>query len=260
MKKPFFLSFAITCAAMLAANPAKAQDVSGTVVVGAAAIADHEGAKTYQVIPLLNGRVMVGQRYLEIEGVTARMNIVADDRFEFGPVANLTFGRDAKTKALPVARLGVVKDAYEVGAFAAFSTPVGDSGRARLSVQAVHDVSDVHKGWVATARAGYTADIGKVTLGADVSASYASVDYMRTYFGVTAAGATASGLPRFTAGAGFKDVGANVSASYRFSKRWSLQAVGGYKRLIGDAADSPIVDRAGDANQLFGAVGIGFSF
>lgn len=260
MKRPFLISFAVTSALILFANPAKAQDVGGTVIVGAAVTPDHEGADTYQIIPLLNGRVMVGNRYFEIEGVTARANVVADSRFEFGPVANLTFGRDAKTKALAVARLGGVKEAYEVGAFAAFSTPVGANSRARLSVQAVHDVADVHNGWVATARGGYTADIGKVTLGADVTASYASYDYMRTYFGVSAAGAAASGLPRFTADAGFKDVGANVSASYRLSKRWSLHAVGGYKRLIGNVADSPIVDRAGDTNQLFGAVGIGFSF
>lgn len=260
MKKPFLISFAVTSAALVAANSVKAQELSGAVIVGAAVTPDHEGATTYQVIPLLNGRATYGERYFEIEGVTARVNLVADDRFEFGPVANLTFGRDRETKPISVAQLGVIDDAYEFGAFAAVSAPVGEVGRARVSLQAVHDVSDVHKGWVATARLGYMADLGKVTLGADVAASYASVDYMRTYFAVTTVGAAASGLAAFTPGAGFKDIGANVSATYRFAGHWSLHAVGGYKRLIGDAAQSPIVDRAGDANQWFGAIGIGISF
>lgn len=263
MMKKMIVSFALTCAALLVANAAQAQDadgVHGTVIAGVGAAPTYEGADDYRYFPLLNGRITANQRYIEIEGLTARVNLIALDGVEFGPVANLTFGRDAKAKAAAVAALRPIDDAYEVGAFAALSTRLGASGRARLLLQAVHDVSGVHNGWVATARAGYDVALGKFAIGADVAASYASGDYMRTYFTVTPAGAAASGLATYSAGAGIKDIGVNAHASYRLSRRWSLNAVGGYKRLVGDAADSPVVTRAGNANQLFGGIGIGFSF
>lgn len=61
------------------------------------------------------------------------------------------------------------------------------------------------------------------------------------YFGVTGAQAAASGLPRFDAGAGFKDVSGTLTASYRLTDRISLSATGGVTSLLGEVKDSPIV-------------------
>ncbi|MGF1463829.1 MAG: MipA/OmpV family protein, partial [Maricaulaceae bacterium] len=63
--------------------------------------------------------------------------------------------------------------------------------------------------------------------------------------------AAASGLDVFDAGAGFRDVGLSSVLSYQLSKRWSLNSVVSYSRLIGDAADSPIVTEEGSPNQVF---------
>ncbi len=235
--------------------------LQGYSVIGVATIPEYEGADKMDIIPFVNGRLTLGERYIAIEGVTLRANVIATEGFEFGPVANLTFGRDAKIKSTAVAGLGKIDEAYEIGGFAAASLAVGDNGRARLSVQAVHDVSNVHDGWIATASAGYSHQIGKrFTLAAEATASYADDKYARTYYSVMPAGTLASGLPVYAAKGGLKDVGATLTASYQVSPRWSVNAYGSYRRLLGKFADSPIVDGEGNANQLSAGVGIGFSF
>lgn len=268
MIKPFLIAFTATAATLLIADNASAQTANdgstglrGDIVTGIAVIPEYEGAKHYTLIPLANGRVSLDKRYIEIEGVTARINVLNSDVIELGPVANLTFGRDRKIDSAAVARLGVIDDAFEVGGFAALNLPVGDSGRVRLAVQAVQDVSSVHKGWLGQASAGYALRASpKLSLSASASATYASGEYAQTYYSVTAPGAVASGLPSFDAEAGLKDIGVSLGVRYQVTDRWSINATGGYKRLLGDFADSPIVSQQGDANQWFAGVGIGFSF
>ena len=100
----------------------------------------------------------------------------------------------------------------------------------------------------------------KVRVIADVSATYASGDYMRRYYTVTASGSAASGLARFTAKSGVKDIGLTLTTSYQLTPKWSVIGFAGYKRLMGSAKDSPVVSREGNANQLRGGIGLGFSF
>lgn len=172
-----------------------------------------------------------------------------------------TFGRDDGVKNLAVARLGQIDDAYEVGAFGAVNFNIGGNDNLRLGLQGVHDVSDVHDGFVITASAAYTASIGKrLTLIADVSASYADDNYAATYFSITPAGSLASNLPAFSAKGGLKDVGAQLTASYRIGDNWGIAANAGYRRLLGDFADSPVVANGGSADQLSGGVGVFFTF
>jgi MipA family protein len=182
-------------------------------------------------------------------------------RLEFGPVVNITSKRGKEIQSRAVARLGAIKDAVEVGVFAAISRPVFGNDRIRLAVQGVQDVSGVHKGWLSSASAGYVWSVSsKLRLIGDVTATYASGEYARNYFSVNSAGAIASGLPIFDAKSGIKDVGGSLSALYSIDKRWSLFGIGAYKRLVGSSAESPIVKHAGNPNQFVGGIGIGLSF
>ena len=72
---------------------------------------------------------------------------------------------------------------------------------------------------------------------------------MRPYFGVSTAQAAASGYPVFRPGAAFKDVSLSLSGNYAIAPRWSVVGSAGYKRLMGGAADSPLVRLAGSASQ-----------
>lgn len=90
--------------------------------------------------------------------------------------------------------------------------------------------------------------------------SFADDEYMDTYFGVTAAQAAASGLAPFSAGAGFKSVGVIAETRYRLTEDLSLRGKASYHRLIGDAADSPIVAQAGSEDQFMAGVGLSYRF
>lgn len=244
-----------------AAYARESDKLHGSSIIGVAAIPEYEGADKLDVIPFVNGRLSLGERYIAIEGVTLRVNVLATEGFELGPVANLTFGRDAKIESSAVARLGKIDEAYEIGGFAAASFAVGKNGRARAAIQAVHDVSNVHDGWVANLSAGYSHQVSdSFSVGFEASASYADDKYARTYFSVTPAGALASSLPVYTAKGGLKDVGGMLTASYQVTPSWSVNAYGSYRRMLGNFADSPIVDREGNANQLSAGIGIGFAF
>jgi MipA family protein len=90
-------------------------------------------------------------------------------------------------------------------------------------------------------------------------ASLASQDYMRTYFGVTAKEAAAGPLSKYTPDGGFTSVGVAARITYAITDRTDLQLKGGWNRLVGQAADSPIV-KAGSKDQWMVGVGISHHF
>lgn len=242
---------------------AKAQDagVHGTIVSGVADVPEYEGADRQRVVPFLIGRINDGNRYLAIEGPTLRANIVDRKQVEFGPEISVTPRRGSGIHSPAVVRLGTINDAIEVGAFAAISQSLSARDRIRIAIDAVQDVSGVHKGWLSTARASFESSVSpRLSFAGDVHATYASADYARAYFTVTSAGAAASGLSPFKARSGIKDIGASVNITYAIDQRWSLFGIGAYKRLVGSTAQSPIVKRAGNAGQFVGGIGIGWSF
>ena len=185
--KTFTTLLALTLTATIN-SATKAQDtgVHGTVVAGVAYAPEYEGAEEQQVVPLVIGRINDGNRYLAVEGPTLRANVLDSVRLEFGPVVNITSKRGKEIQSRAVARLGAIKDAVEVGVFAAISRPVFGNDRIRLAVQGVQDVSGVHKGWLSSASAGYVWSVSsKLRLIGDVTATYASGEYARNYFSVT---------------------------------------------------------------------------
>ncbi|MFS8183394.1 Outer membrane scaffolding protein for murein synthesis, MipA/OmpV family [Pseudovibrio denitrificans] len=73
--------------------------------------------------------------------------------------------------------------------------------------------------------------------------------YMNTYFSVPAGGPSGP----YTAEGGFKSVGGVVRASYALTDTIGLHLQGGYDRLIGEAADSPITQNDNMWSVGFGA-------
>ena len=92
-----------------------------------------------------------------------------------------------------------------------------------------------------------------------VKSSYTFVDdnYMRSYFGVSETQSILSGLSRFKAGSGFKDLTLDWIYNHYLSRHWGLKGVIGYKYLVGDAADSPLVTSKG---QISFGLGLFYKF
>jgi outer membrane scaffolding protein for murein synthesis (MipA/OmpV family) len=253
----------LTLGSLALSSAASATGVSGFVSTGVGVLPEYEGSSDTQTVPLAAGELRAGNRYLLLEGISLRANLVDSARWEAGPLVAYTFGRDADIRNTAVARLPALDDALEVGAFVARQWPGLRRERdlLRLSLQATTDATDVHNGWQVVPTVSYGTMLGeRWGLRLDASATYASEKYMRTYFGVTAEQSRRSALARFNPDAGTKDVSLALFASYAVTSSWSIDGYVGARRLIGDAADSPIVADTGDATQLSIAIGIGRRF
>ncbi len=85
-------------------------------------------------------------------------------------------------------------------------------------------------------------------------------DDMAAYFGVSPAQAAASGHPAFAPGRGLGDAGLAAELRWAFTDNWSVFGTVGVSRLLGDAADGPLVDDAGSATQFRAGTGVSFRF
>lgn len=173
--------------------------------------------------------------------------------FRAGPLVNWRFERDADDDS-DLRGLGDVKGGADVGAFASY-----EFGPFGLNLLGRKNVSHSELGSTIEISARYRTRLGTGTmLNLGPAATWADSDYMRSYFGVTAAQAAASGLGVYAPSSGFKDVGLTGGAVHPLGGNWSLVGTAGYARLIGDAADAPLVKQRGTPNQL--RFGLGFSY
>lgn len=240
----------LTAALLLStATIAAAQDgtqYNNSYTLGVVLTPEFEGSDDYQAAPLLGFRVEREHRWIELQGLSLRANILNSPTFEAGPVLNYRLGRDDSVENAFVASMPGIDAANELGLFAAYEMPVGQGGF-RFAAEMLSDVSDVHDGWLGTVSAGYGAQVGNGwTVGTTLSATAVSDEYAATYFSTG----------DFAANGGWKNAGIDLSVGYALNDRSSLTGFVGYRRLLGDAADSPIT-QSGSEDQL--TVGFGFT-
>ena len=240
-----------------------ADDIAVSVFLGAGVGPEFEGSEDYTALALFGGRAQYENYYAELSGLSLRANVLNSAQFNLGPVVRYSLGRDDDIENDRVERLGEIDDAFEGGFFARMNFRPNNTTRHRAGIEAefLHDLSDTHDGWLLTLKADYSMPLAeRIDLGFNVSTTYASDDYMQTYFGVSAAGSAASGLRRFDAESGFKDVSFGIRPSYTFNENWGVFGVLRYSELVGDAADSPIVDDDGNSSQFFAGFGVSYRF
>lgn len=231
------------------------------VMLGAGAIyaPDYEGSDEFEVQPF----PFISVQYRDIayiRGPEIGVNLIrlkASDDFSIkaGPLARYRRDRPEKRNA-DLRGLGDVDLAVELGGAVAF-----EYKQAWVRVSLAKDVAGGHDGLVGEGEAGIRFNLSETLIAtASAKASWADKDYMGTYFGVTAAQAARSGLPVYSAGSGLKDVGAGLNLSYMLGKHWMVSAIGGYSRLLGDAADAPLVVRRGSPDQWQGGLFLAYRF
>ena len=99
-----------------------------------------------------------------------------------------------------------------------------------------------HEGITGAVGAKYRSELSpELTLWSGVQAVYGNGAFNDTYFGVTAAESAASGLPETSIGGGFNEAALIFEARYALGDATALLGEVRYARLIGDAADSPVV-------------------
>ncbi|KQT43062.1 structural protein MipA [Aureimonas sp. Leaf454] len=208
----------------------------------------YEGSDDYEVSPY----PIISLDYLNLPGLFTIGSPTPNTAggFSIGPSFGYTSERDENTKLFG---LRDVDATYEAGIRVGYEWTYAEVyGEARYAFGGADGLVGA-VGANAIAR-----PTPELELKAGPRATFASEDYMDTYFGVTALEAVASRgrFSAYDADGGFKTVGAAASARYEFRPDWFLNAQGSYERLVGDAEDSPIV-KAGSADQF--TVGLGLS-
>ena len=133
--------------------------------------------------------------------------------------------------------LGDIDLSAEVGLFASV-----ELGPVEFEAEIYHDPGSGHEGTRGTIGAAYGTRFGeRLMIEAGPFLQFGDGQYLESFFGVTAAQAGRSALPRYDAGSGLYGAGFEVMAHYQVSESWGVLGFIEYSRLVGDAADSPIV-------------------
>ena len=114
------------------------------------------------------------------------------------------------------------------------------------------------KGGLLNVGASYGVSLAHATvMNFNVGATLATTDYMRDYFGVSAAQASASGYKRYTPDSGLRDVTLGLGLHHQISREWMLFTSIKSTTLLTAAKDSPLV-RKGTSQSGFVAVAYSF--
>jgi len=261
---PPFRAAALTGAALLSlfsAGAACAQDGGGrgwlvTIGTGPQAYPKYPGAEDYGLYPMpIFGLRRPGDP-LPVKAPDQGFGfglLGHDSVFNVGPAVQFVNERDPVDVGVPVAKVGV---SVELGAFASLYVQPW----LRLRVEGRKAVTG-HDGWNGDVAADVVIRRGDTTVFTiGPRARIADDRYHQAYFGVSAAEAVATGLPAYAPGGGVYAYGVNAGVTHQFTPSVGLYAYAGYDRLVGDAADSPLVRTFGSRRQLSGGIGLSYTF
>jgi len=200
-------------------------------------------------------------RFFSVLANSAFLNVSTSENFRFGPTGTYRFGRDDDIDDPVVSRMEKIDDTLEVGAFASYVIKTSGDIRDRMTFggHIAFDVGGEHDGYVASANVRRWLPVGRFgILGLGAGITYGSGDYMDTYFSVSSVDAVATGLPQYKADSGFRDARLLAIFIHPITKNWVAGTGVMYSRILGDAADSPVVDIRGDKDQLIYGLGLGY--
>jgi outer membrane protein len=202
------------------------------------------------------------ERYVRLLATELSVNLINSKEWSFGPLANYRFGRKNVDDSV-VDRMEDIDGTVELGVFGGWTWigPGDPRQRLNVSLQFQHDVGDVHNGYLITPSVRYWHPVSRpLTVSLGASATYGSKNYMSTYFDVNATDSARTGLRQFSADSGMRDFRISPVVVYSLSEKWHLAGGVIYSRLLSDAADSPVVEDRGSANQFFGGVGVVYAW
>lgn len=155
--------------------------------------------------------------------------------FSLSPSLGMVGPRKSSDDA-DLAGLTDIDRAYELGLKVSYGAgPITAYGSVRKGF-------DGHEGLTGEIGAKYRTQLSeRVTLWSGLELGYGDADFNDTYFGVTPAESAASGYDSFAPGGGINEAAISFEAHYALNPTTAILGEVRYGKLIGDAADSPIV-------------------
>lgn len=268
MRRPVVFAALLACAVFAALPAAHAQttsDSNKTVVqgkdaqpwhltIGGGAIyaPSYLGSDHYEIDPL----PLFDLRYADRAFLSTRdglgLNLLNSSNWRAGPVVKYRMGRDQDDDDA-LRGMGDVDPAGEAGGYVHYDLRPFTIGAEMRQGFGGHDgvIGDAFVNWSTK-----LSDSLMLTVGP--KATVASSDFTQTYFGVSQSQAARSGYRVYNPDGAFMSYGLGASLRYQITDQLSLGGFAGIDRIVGDAADSPLVDQAGSATQ--GRLGLTLGF
>lgn len=237
----------------------------------------YSGSDEYAVFPLPIVQGSLGGVGINPRPAGIALDFIPDPddgvAFAFGPVVRMSRDRaDLEEIEDPiVAAYGELDMAVEVGASAGIKIPkvLHPYDSLSFNTDAVWDVAGAHGGMQAMPSVTYFTPFSRALAASlSLSTTWMDDDYADYYYSVPSINTLLPDedvLPGFQAEGGFKSAGVTMLLAYDLGGDFtngglSLVGIGGYSRLMGDAADTPFTSIRGDADQWLFAAGIGYTF
>jgi MipA family protein len=208
---------------------------------------EYEGADSYHItgMPLISiGRTGSQARFYSLND-SASIAIVDTGVIRFGPAAAILLPRD-ESDSDDLRGLGDVPWGLEVGGF--LDVYPTDWMRVRTEVKAgIHAFTGV----VADVALDAFTDITPtVRISGGPRLSLASQGYFDAYYGVTPSESIASGLAVYDPDGGLRSAGVGGAIAWKATDKVETTLFAEYRRLLGPAADSSLVEERGSENQF----------
>ncbi|WP_050746411.1 MULTISPECIES: MipA/OmpV family protein [unclassified Shinella] len=233
-------------------EPSSADGAVWSLIVGAGALyaPEYEGSRGFKVSPLPAVIFTYGD-WLTLDPRGISVTAFTHQGFSLAGKVGYEMGRD-EDDGDRLKGLGDIDFAATIGARATYRWEA-------LELYAeVDQTVGGSESLIGKFGAEYTAPVtDRFFVSAGISATVANEEHMQSYFGVTAAQSAASGLRAFKPQASLKRVDFSVSATYMATENWLMRGEVGMGALLGDAADSPIVER--ELQPSFMAI-VGYKF
>jgi outer membrane scaffolding protein for murein synthesis (MipA/OmpV family) len=218
---------------------------SSTLTVAAAPVARYSWSDT---------------QYVQWLGATISANLVPMREVRAGPLIRFRQRRDDDVDDEVVKRMRPVASATEIGAFAAYHLPLDANPLHKVVFYAdvVGNTTNVYDGATGNISATYYHPFEQPVYGYRLLGTFgfgmffASDHFNQRYFGVSGSDLAlfpGRGGQPFRAGGGLTSLKMPFSLTTQVEKQWLVTLAGRWERLLGDAADSPVVGGRGNMNQ-----------
>ena len=252
-----------------------------TIGIGAGVVPSYSGSDDVRVfpLPLIVGRV--GGIGISPNGPGFTLDLLsqgpasgppgaasAKPSFSFGPSFRFRNDRANQVEDEVVELAEPLDTAFEIGANAGVGFPgvLRDGDRVGISTQVRWDILGAHDGMLIEPSVSYFTPLGRAaSLQVSANASFVDDSYADYYYSVSAVQSADTGLPQFSADGGLDSLGLVAIGTLDLDGNalnggFSIYAIGGYSRLMGDGADTPYTAIRGSADQFIAGVGVGYTF
>jgi outer membrane scaffolding protein for murein synthesis (MipA/OmpV family) len=198
--------------------------------------------------------------YIQVIGPEIRLNLSPRKDLRAGPILRFRSRRDDDVDSDVVKRMRPIASANEVGAFVAYHMPLDANPLHKVvfTGDVTWNTNGVYDGATGNVRATYyhpfmSGMMGKPLLGTiGFGLFFASDHFNDRYFGVHGTDLLLyperGGIP-YTAESGLTSIKIPFTLSSQVDPNWLITFGGRYEKLLGDAKDSPIIERHGNDSQ-----------